>query len=118
MEVVFVDNGQIATIHLANINAPKSTGAIECFGREVAEYFVQSFQKTLLISIELTGEFENDEVAAYITLAVGTLLNEMLVLFGYARYNEGVRTLMRSEFRLRNNRARRVTSALGASVVK
>lgn len=88
VEVVFTDNGQIATVHLANVKAPNSVGEIECFGREAAEYAVQSFQKNPLISIEPMGEIENDEVSAYITLADGTLLNEMLVLFGYARYDE------------------------------
>ena len=88
VEVVFTDNGQIATVHLANVKAPNSVGEIECFGREAAEYAVQSFQKNPLISIEPMGEIENDEVSAYITLVDGTLLNEMLVLFGYARYDE------------------------------
>ena len=87
VEVVFTDNGQIATVHLANVKAPNSIGEIECFGREAAEYAVQSYQKNPLISIEPTGEIENDEVSAYITLADGTLLNEMLVLFGYAKYD-------------------------------
>ncbi len=89
MEVVFTDSGQVAMIHLAGINAPNSTGEIECFGREAAEYAVQSYQRNPLISIEPSGEIENDEVTAYVTLADGTLLNEMLVLFGYARYVEG-----------------------------
>ena len=87
MEVVFTDNGQIATVHLANVKAPNSIGEIECFGREAAEYAVQSYQNNPLISIEPTGEIENDEVSGYVTLADGTLLNEMLVLFGYARFD-------------------------------
>ena len=87
VEVVFTDNGQIATVHLANVKAPNSIGEIECFGREAAEYAVQSYQNNPLISIEPTGEIENDEVSAYIKLADGTLLNEMLVLFGYARFD-------------------------------
>ena len=87
VEVVFTDNGQIATVHLASVNAPNSIGEIECYGREAAEYAVQSYQENPLISIEPTGEIQNGEVSAYITLADGTLLNEMLVLFGYARYD-------------------------------
>ncbi|MCY4071944.1 MAG: thermonuclease family protein [Chloroflexi bacterium] len=89
VEVVFTDNGQVATVHLASIKAPNLTGEIECFGREAAEYAVQSYQKNPLISIEPAGEIENNEVAGYITLADGTLLNEILVLFGYARYDKG-----------------------------
>ena len=87
VEVVFTDNGQTATVHLADIKAPNSTGEIECYGREAAEYAVQSYQKNPLISIEPMGEIQNDEVSAYVTLADGTLLNEMLVLFGYARHD-------------------------------
>ena len=87
VEVVFTDNGQIATVHLANVKAPNSIGEIECFGREAAEYALQSYQSNPLILIEPTGEIENDEVSAYITLADGTLLNKMLVLFGYARFD-------------------------------
>ena len=87
-EVVFTDNGQIASVHLANVNAPNSVGEIECFGREAAEYARQSYQNNPLITVEPMGEIENDEVLAYIKLADGTLLNEMLVLFGYARYDE------------------------------
>ena len=87
VEVVFTDNGQTATVHLANVKAPNSVGEIECFGREAAEYAVQSYQNNPLISVEPTGEIENDEVSAYIRLADGTLLNELLVLFGYARYD-------------------------------
>ena len=87
VEVVFTDNGQIAKVHLANVSAPNSIKEIECFGREAAEYAVQSYQKNPLISVEPIGEIVNDEVSAYITLADGALLNELLVLFGYARYD-------------------------------
>lgn len=87
VEVVFTDNGQVATVHLASVIAPNSTGEIGCYGREAAEYAVQLYQKNPLISIEPIGEIKNDEVSAYITLPDGTLLNAMLVLFGYARYD-------------------------------
>ena len=87
VEVVFTDNGQIATVHLANVKAPNSVGEIECFGREAAEYAVQSFQQNPLITIEPTDKAENDELRAYVRLADGTLLNEMLVLFGYSRFD-------------------------------
>ena len=60
---------------------------IECFGREAAEYAVQRYKKNPLISVEPMGEIVNDEVSAFIRLADGTILNEMLVLFGYARYD-------------------------------
>jgi len=92
VEVVFTDNGQIATVHLANVKAPESVGDIECFGREAAEYAVQSYQSNPLITIEPTREIENNEVSAYVTLADGTLLNEMLVLFGYARFDGQVQS--------------------------
>jgi len=87
VEVVFTDNGQIATVHLANVRAPNSIKDIECFGREAAEYTVQTYKKNPLISVEPMGEIVNDEVSAYIRLADSTILNEMLVLFGYARYD-------------------------------
>ena len=92
VEVVFTDNGQVATVHLANVKSPESVGDIECFGREAAEYAVQSYQSSPLISIMPTEEIENDEVSAYVTLADGTLLNEMLVLFGYARFDGQVQS--------------------------
>ena len=60
---------------------------IECFGREAAEYAVQTYKRNPLISVEPMGEIVNDEVSAYIRLADSTILNEMLVLFGYARYD-------------------------------
>lgn len=87
VEVVFTDNGQVATVHLADVRSPESVGDIECFGREAAEYAVQSYQSNPLITIEPVGEIENDELSAYVTLADGTLLNEILVLFGYARFD-------------------------------
>lgn len=87
VEVIFVDDGQVATVHLANIKAPGSVGETECFGRESAQYAAQSLQEYPLISIELTREIEDDEVEGYITLSDGALLNEILVLFGYARYD-------------------------------
>ena len=86
VEVVFTDNGQVATVHLANVKSPESVGDIECFGRESAEYAVQAYQGSHLISIELVGEITKGEGSGYVHLADGTLLNMVMVLFGYARY--------------------------------
>ena len=87
VEVVFTDNGQIATVHLADVNAPNALGELECFGRESAEYAAQAYQANPLISIEPVTEIEDGQLSAYLKLADGTLLNEMMVLFGYARYD-------------------------------
>ena len=92
IEVVFVDGGQVATIHLANVDAPDSITTAECFGRESAEYAVQAYQDSPLISIELTGEIENGEGTGYVHLIDGTLLNRVIVLFGYARYDDTLQT--------------------------
>ena len=87
VEVVFTDTGQIATAHLANVKAPNALEDIECFGRESAEYAAQAYQNNPLISMEPTTEIKDDQLSAYVRLADGTLLNEILVLFGYARYD-------------------------------
>jgi len=88
VEVVFTDNGEVVTVHLANVDAPESVGEAECFGRESAEYAMQAYQGNPLISIDLVGDIQNDEVLGYIRLAEGTLLNRIVVLFGYARYDD------------------------------
>ena len=88
VEVVFTDNGQIATIHLANVDAPESVKKAECFGRESSEYAVQAYQGNPLISVELAGEIEDGEGTGYVHLADGTFLNLVTVLFGYARYDD------------------------------
>ena len=87
VEVVFTDNGQIATVHLANVNAPNALDELECFGRESAEYAAQAYQANPLISIQPVTEIKDGQLSAYLNLADGTLLNEMMVLFGYARYD-------------------------------
>ena len=92
IEVVFVDGGQIATIDLANVDAPESVLATECFGRESAEYATQAYQSSPLISIELVGEIKDGKGAGYVHLADGTLLNHVMVLFGYARYDDTIKT--------------------------
>ena len=112
MEVVFTDNGQIATVHLADIRAPNSIGEIECFGREAAEYAVQSYSSNPLITIEPMGEIENDEVLAYVELADGTLLNEMLVLFGYARYDEDVQGIYAEQIKAAEEQSKKGRTGL------
>ncbi len=93
VEVVFTDNGQIATIHLANVDAPESVKEAECFGRESSEYAVQAYQGNPLISIELAGEIEDGEGTGYVHLADGTFLNLVTVLFGYARYDDTIQSV-------------------------
>jgi len=93
VEVVFTDDGEVAIVHLANVNAPESVDTTECFGRESAEYAVQSYQDSPLISIELAGEITDGEGTGYVHLADGTLLNLVMVLFGYARYDYTVESV-------------------------
>lgn len=92
VEVVFTDDGQIATIHLANVDAPESVKDAECFGRESAEFAAQAYGENPLVSIELVDDVEGDEALGYIKLANGTLLNRLVVLFGYARYDDQVQS--------------------------
>ena len=99
VEVVFTDDGQIATVHLANVDAPESIKDVECFGRESAEYAMQTYQGNPLISIELAGEVQDGEVSGYIKLPDGTLLNKLIVLFGYARYDDQVKSVFTSQIR-------------------
>ncbi len=99
VEVVFTDDGQIATVHLANVDAPESVKEAECFGRESAEYVVQAYQGNPLISIELAGEVQDGEVYGYVKLADGTLLNKLVVLFGYARYDDQIKSVYTSQIR-------------------
>ena len=99
VEVVFTDDGQIAVVHLANVNAPESITEAECFGRESAEYAAQAYQDNPLVSIELAGEVQDGEVLGYVKLADGTLLNRLVVLFGYARYDDQVKRVYTTEIR-------------------
>ena len=86
-DVVFTDDGTMATVHLANVDAPNSGGEIECFGREAAEYAAQSYQTNPVVSIEGATATAENEFSAYITLSDGSLLNELVVLFGYGRFD-------------------------------
>ncbi len=88
VEVVFTDNGEIAVVHLANVDAPESAGAVECFGRESAEYAAQAYRGSPLISIEFVGEITDGEGSGYVHLADRTLLNMVVVLFGYAKFED------------------------------
>lgn len=93
VEVVFTDTGEIATVALANVDAPEVLTEMECFGREAAEYAAQGYGRSPLISVELAGPLEEGAGAGYVRLADGTFLNEVMVLFGYARYDDTVRSL-------------------------
>ena len=99
VEVVFTDNGQIATVHLSNVDAPESVKETECFGRESAEYATQAYQGNPLISIELVSEITEGEGSGYIHLADGTLLNMVMVLFGYARYDDAIESMYSDQIR-------------------
>jgi len=93
VEVVFTDDGEVAIVHLANVDAPESVDTTECFGRESTEYAVQAYQDSPLISIELAGEISDGEGSGYVHLADGTLLNMVMVLFGYARYDDAIESM-------------------------
>ena len=99
VEVVFTDNGQIATVHLANVDAPESVKEAECFGRESSEYAVQAYQGNPLISVELVSEITEGEGSGYIHLADGTLQNMVMVLFGYARYDDAFESVYSDQIR-------------------
>ncbi len=88
VEVVFTDNGEVAVVHLANVDAPESADATECFGRESTEYAVQAYRGSPLISIELVGGITEGEGSGYVHLSDGALLNMVMVLFGYARFED------------------------------
>ena len=93
VEVVFTDDGTTVTVHLANVDAPESISATECFGRESAEYAVLAYQSSPLISVEMVGEITEGEVTGYVHLSDGTLLNMVMILFGYARFEDGVESI-------------------------
>ena len=112
VEVVFTDDGQIAVVHLANVNAPESITEAECFGRESAEYAAQAYQDNPLVSIELAGEVQDGEVLGYVKLADGTLLNKLVVLFGYARYDDQVRSVYTAEIREAEEQSKRGKTGL------
>ena len=99
VEVVFTDDGTIATVHLANVDAPESVGVAECFGRESAEFAVQAYQNNPLISVVLVGEVQNGEASGYVKLADGALLNNTMVLFGYARYDDQIENEFASQIK-------------------
>ena len=52
-----------------------------------------------MISIELAGEVKDDEVSGYVKLANGTLLNKLVVLFGYARYDDQIKSVYTSQIK-------------------
>lgn len=87
VEVVFIDNGEVATVHLANVDAPESTEDTQCFGRESSEYLTQIFEDYPLMSISMVGEIQDGEVFGYVELPGGILLNNLVVLFGYAMFD-------------------------------
>jgi len=91
-EIVFVDDGEVATVHLANVDAPESTGSVQCFGREAAAYVAQVFQDSPLMSVTMVGEIQDGEVFGYVDLPGGILLNRLVVLFGYARFDDQIIT--------------------------
>ena len=88
VEVVFTDTGEVSLVHLANVDAPESKDVTECFGRESVEYAMQAYRGSPLVSVELVGEIVEGEGSGYVHLGDGTLLNMVMVLFGYARYED------------------------------
>ena len=91
--LTFTDNGQAATVHLANVDAPESVTRVECFGREAAAYAARLVRKTPHVSVYTLGEVKEGEVSGYLATPGGSLLNELIVMFGYGRFRGDVRTL-------------------------
>ena len=90
VEVLFTDDGESVTVHLANVDTPEFAKNTECFGRESSAYVTQVLRNNPLISISLTGEIHEGEVFGYVELPDGTLLNKLVVLFGYAKFDDQV----------------------------
>lgn len=91
--LTFTDNGQDATVHLANVDAPESVTSVECFGREAAEYAARIVRETPHVSVRTVGDVNGGEVSAYIVTPEGYLLNEQIVKLGYGRFSGDVLTL-------------------------
>ena len=91
--LTFTDNGQAATVHLANVDAPESVARVECFGRESAAYAARLVRKMRHVSVFTLGEVKDGEVSGYLATPSGSLLNELIVMFGYGRFRGDVRTL-------------------------
>ncbi|MCY4092972.1 MAG: thermonuclease family protein [Caldilineaceae bacterium] len=96
-EIVLVDDGEVVTVHLANVDAPESIGSVQCFGRESLEYVTQILRDNPLISISLVGEIQDGEVFGYVELPGGILLNRLVVLFGYARFDDQIESVFASD---------------------
>ncbi len=88
IEVVFTDDSTVAIVHLANVDAPEFSDYIECFGRESFEFVTQTFRDNPLVSVSLTGDVQNGEAFGYIKLPDRTLVNKLLVLFGYGKFSD------------------------------
>ena len=99
VEVVFTDDGESVTVHLANVDAPEFAKNTECFGRESAGFVMQTYRDNPLISISLAGETHDNEVFGYVELPDGTLLNKLVVLFGYAKFDDQIESAFTSDIR-------------------
>lgn len=91
--LTFTDSGQDATVHLANVDAPDSVTAAECFGRAAAAYAARIVRETPRVSVRTVGDLKDGELSAYLVTPAGYLLNEQIVQLGYARFSDHVRTL-------------------------
>ena len=99
IEIVFVDDGTIATVHLANVDAPEFSDHIECFGRESSEFVTQTFRDNPLVSVSLTGDVQDGEVFGYVELPDRTLVNRLLVLFGYGKFDDQIKSTFTSDIK-------------------
>ncbi len=112
VEVVFTDDGEIAVVHLVNVDAPESVKTAECFGRESAEYAVQAYRSSPLISIELVGGILDGEGEGYVHLADGTLLNLVMVLFGYAKFDDSIESIYTAQIKSAEDQSRQGKTGL------
>lgn len=91
--LTFTDNGQDATVHLANVDAPDSVTAAECFGRAAADYAARIVRETPRVSVRTVGDLKDGELSAYLVTPEGYLLNEQIVKLGFGRFSDDVLTL-------------------------
>lgn len=80
------EDGTQERILLLDVDAPEVEGSLECFGGQ-ASLFTNLFNGET-VGIERGGRDELGRLRAYVWLADGRLLNEVLARQGYAVYND------------------------------
>lgn len=97
--ITFIDDGTAATIHLANVDAPEFSDRVECFGRESFEFVTQTFRDNPLVSVSLAGDVQDNEAFGYVELPDRTLVNRLLVLFGYGKFSDQIKSAFAADIK-------------------